>query len=330
MNPKHELDRLTELFPQDRPLFEATAHVAREDLPLVYQRMLAHHYHMTVTMEGYYGGPVQVRVLNERLDGDQYVREITLVRPAKSPGEPERVVQYGIVRFDFTYVTPQVKAEILAKDLPLGQVLINHNVLRVIDLGAIMRLTAGPGLAEKLAMPESAVTYGRLATIFCNGAPAVDLLEITAPLSELRPDGPTLPNIAAIQLCCRQPLESRRFYESLDLVFRDAVHGGWSAQMGATSLELRPRETVGNAGDVGDMQSFAVRVPDLDRTVRKLQSGGFATRRLGTQDSPRAGERIVAATDPDGRAVTLLAADATTEILSSIGQPTATLAARPM
>ena len=91
-------------------------------------------------------------------------------------------MQFGIVKFNFSYVTKDVHDEIVAGNTPLGRVLINHNVLRHIDLGAILRITAGPDLAKHLQMPENEVTYGRLATIFCNQAPAVDLLEISAPL----------------------------------------------------------------------------------------------------------------------------------------------------
>jgi hypothetical protein len=79
-------------------------------------------------------------------------------------------------------VTECVKKEILAGIVPLGRVLIQHNVLRHVDLGAILRFTAGPGLATRLQMKEGQVTYGRMATIFCNGSPAIDLLEISAPL----------------------------------------------------------------------------------------------------------------------------------------------------
>jgi chorismate-pyruvate lyase len=94
------------------------------------------------------------------------------------------VVQFGIVRFNFHYVTPEVRDEIVAGATPLGRVLINHNVLRHIDLGAILKITVGDELAELLQMESGGVTYGRLATIFCNRHPAVDLLEIPAPLQE--------------------------------------------------------------------------------------------------------------------------------------------------
>jgi hypothetical protein len=91
-------------------------------------------------------------------------------------------VQFGLVRFNFDYVTAAVKAEILAEKTPLGRVLIQHNVFRHIDLGAIIRFTAAEGLCRYLPMTVGQQTYGRLATIFCNGNPAVDLLEISAPL----------------------------------------------------------------------------------------------------------------------------------------------------
>ncbi|HUG91995.1 MAG TPA: hypothetical protein VML55_14245, partial [Planctomycetaceae bacterium] len=85
-------------------------------------------------------------------------------------------------RFDLSYVTPAVREEILRGEVPLGRVLINHNVLRHIDLGAVLKITLGPGLAEPMRAQPGAVTYGRLATIFCNRRPAVDLLEIPAPV----------------------------------------------------------------------------------------------------------------------------------------------------
>ena len=139
--------------------------------------MLVHEHHMTVTMESYHGTSVDVRVLDQKLIDDMYCRKILLLKSGT-----DEVVQFGIVRFNFQYVTIEVRDQILGGDIPLGRVLINHNVLRHIDLGAIVKLTAGPGLANHLPMKEGATTYGRLATIFCNHRPAVDLLEVSAPL----------------------------------------------------------------------------------------------------------------------------------------------------
>ena len=178
MNPLAELHALVELFPDAEPLIARAEHVAAPLMPEPYRQMLAHEHHMTVTMEQYHGGPVDVSVLARRSDGDLYCRKILLTKRGT-----DQVVQFGIVRFDFQYVTAAVKSEILSEEIPLGRVLIRHNVLRHIDLGALLRIEAGPGLAKLLQMPEKGLTYGRLATIFCNGRPAVDLLEITAPLT---------------------------------------------------------------------------------------------------------------------------------------------------
>lgn len=179
MNPTHELNALTDLFPDRGTLIEKAEHVPPAIMPRPYQKMLAHNHHMTVTMERYHGCAVDVQVLDELLDGNIYYRKILLLKTGT-----DEVVQFGIVRFDFQYVSPEVREEILSKAIPLGRVLINHNVLRHIDLGAVLKITAGPALAEYLQMEPGGVTYGRLATIFCNQLPAVDLLEISSPLDD--------------------------------------------------------------------------------------------------------------------------------------------------
>jgi len=177
MNPLDELHALTNLFPEPEPLFLRANHIPSSLTPEPYKAMLAHDHHMTVAMETYYQSPVDVRVLDQRHEGELYARKILLLKQGT-----ESVVQFGLVRFNLSYVTAAVREEILAQQTPLGRILINHNVLRHIDLGAILELTAGPGLARHLQMPQGAITYGRLATIFCNHQPAVDLLEVSAPL----------------------------------------------------------------------------------------------------------------------------------------------------
>ena len=207
MNPHDELLSLTNLFPASEPLFLKAEHIPSSLTPEPYKTLLVHDHHMTVAMETHHGCSVDVSVLNHRREGDLYAREILLLKgspaesladqvegkspphlsplPLKSGGEGTRgsVVQYGIVRFNFSYVTDAVRDEIIAGQTPLGRVLINHNVLRHIDLGAILEITAGPRLAAHFGMPVGGMTYGRMATIFCNRQPAVDLLEISCPLA---------------------------------------------------------------------------------------------------------------------------------------------------
>jgi len=177
LNPLDELDSLVRLFPDDLPLIARADHIPSALTPEPYKGMLVHDHHMTVTMESYHHSPVDVQIIDRRQDGDLYCRKILLLKSGT-----EEVVQFGIVRFNLSYVLPAVRAEIEQGQIPLGRVLINHNVLRHIDLGAILRIEAGPALCRYFHRPEGLVTYGRLATIFCNRRPAVDLLEISAPL----------------------------------------------------------------------------------------------------------------------------------------------------
>ena len=186
MNPIDELTKLTAMFPQPsgQPLFTAVDYIASSTTPEPYHGLLVHNHHMTVTMERHHGGPVDVEVLTERRLGDVYCRQITLRRQDDGEANAGRVVQYGLVRFDLGYVIPAVREQILSKEIPLGRVLINHNVLRHIDLNAILRFEVGPSLAGHLECGEGQTTYGRLATIFCDNRPAVDLLEVATPLEE--------------------------------------------------------------------------------------------------------------------------------------------------
>ncbi|SFH61797.1 hypothetical protein [Planctomicrobium piriforme] len=177
MNPLDELSRLTTLFSSPGALIEHAEHIPGALAPEPYKSLLVHEHHMTVTMEQFHGCKVNVEVLDESQQGDIYTRKIILKRSTDNVP-----VQFGLVRFDFKYVTAAVRDEIMARQTPLGRVLIRHNVLRHIDLGAILEISAGPELAALLQMPEHGITYGRLATIFCNRSPAVDLLEVSSQL----------------------------------------------------------------------------------------------------------------------------------------------------
>lgn len=196
MNPLDELDRLVTVLEPPEPLFQSVEHVPAAVTPEPYRKLLVHDHHMTLAMEEFHGHAVKVHVLQRQEANDGYHRSSALTVPGTLPGRTigrpgevfpgERVVQFGAIRFNFEFVTQEVRDEIIAEQIPLGQVLIDHNVLRHIDLGAILRITCGPGLARLFGCAVGLETFGRLATIFCNRRPAVDLLEVSAPLNAIR------------------------------------------------------------------------------------------------------------------------------------------------
>jgi chorismate-pyruvate lyase len=172
-----ELSSLVELFHQDPDGLGDFHAVAASSLPQPYRELLAHPHHMTVTVERFHKSPVDVHVLDAKSDGDRYARRILLTR--QSDG---RVVQFGIVRLNFEFLSPEVRREIESESIPLGRVLINHNVMREIELVAIWHVQPGPELCKVFDCEPDEVTYGRTAIIHCNGEPAVELLEVVAPV----------------------------------------------------------------------------------------------------------------------------------------------------
>lgn len=147
--------------------------VAPNKIPQAYRDLLAHYSHMTVTVEHYHHSPVDVVVLDRTSTGHHYSRKILLTRQSD-----HRVVQFGIVRLDFDAVSPAVRDEIQSEQTPLGRVLIKHNVMREVELKQIYRIACGPELAKQFGIPAGSEVYGRTALIYCDGEPAVELLEI--------------------------------------------------------------------------------------------------------------------------------------------------------
>ncbi len=149
---------------------------ATTSIPQPHQQLLVHDKHMTVTLEAYHSTPVTVEVLDVRKDKECYSRRSLLRRDTD-----QRIVQLGIVRLHVGFLDPPVRDEIFAEKIPLGRILIEHNVLRTVELCRVYRVACGNDLAKIFGVAPDVATYGRTALIHCNGEPAVELLEIVAP-----------------------------------------------------------------------------------------------------------------------------------------------------
>jgi chorismate-pyruvate lyase len=150
--------------------------VTSEQVPELYRNLLNHTNHMTVTVESYHASPVDVEVLRSDFVDGHYRREILLKTQSKG-----LVVQYGIVQLNTKYLSEGPRREILSHKKPLGRVLIEHNVMREIELFALLEVHCGRVLARAFDVPEGTVTYGRTALLHCDNDPAIELLEIVRP-----------------------------------------------------------------------------------------------------------------------------------------------------
>lgn len=168
-----DLAELVDLFYDQTSSVGEFTEVAAGEIPAATRELLDHEQHMTVTVEKFHRCPVEVEVLRSDIQGKWYAREIVLKRSSDSA-----VVQYGIVRLNLDVLAESVKQEILAAEKPLGRVLIENDVLRSVRLHSLQKITAGPVLRHLFGLNSGAVCYGRTAMIYCDGQPAIHLLEV--------------------------------------------------------------------------------------------------------------------------------------------------------
>jgi chorismate-pyruvate lyase len=173
-SPQVELDELVGLFfPESNAQFGASYDVGAASLPADADSLLNHCEHMTVTIEDFHNSEVDVQVLEELDSEMHYSRKILLTR--KSDG---RVVQFGIVRLDMSTLPQIVQDQIRERKIPLGRILISHDVMRAVRLAKLYRFESGEELASHFGVAAGTDVFGRTAWMYCNGKPAIELLEI--------------------------------------------------------------------------------------------------------------------------------------------------------
>lgn len=172
--PQVELAELIGLFfPEAASNVGKFHEVDPSQMPSDADSLLNHCEHMTVTIEEFHDSEVDVQVLEEQNTNTHYSRKILLTR--KSDGG---VVQYGIVRLDMSTLPQVVQDQIRERKIPLGRILISHDVMRAVRLAKLYRIEAGDELASHFGAENGSDIFGRTAWMYCNGKPAIELLEI--------------------------------------------------------------------------------------------------------------------------------------------------------
>jgi chorismate-pyruvate lyase len=172
-----ELNALLDLFYEDSADLGAFYEVSEAELTPEARKLLAHDQHMTVTVEDFHRCSVAVEVIQTHITPTHYARKIRLRRSTDGG-----IVLLGFVRLGLAALSPEVRAEIESQRTPLGNVLIKHNVLRTVRLLSLWRVTPADEMCTLMALPEPKDCFGRTALIYCDRVPAVELLEIIAPV----------------------------------------------------------------------------------------------------------------------------------------------------
>ena len=153
--------------------------VAAAQVPEPFHWLLVHKNHMTKVLEAQYGRPMELEVVKHHLEDDLYTRKIIL-----RPQGTDVIVEVGIVRLNFRFMSPEVRDEILKRETPLGAILIRHKVLRKVDPRWYLKFPANAPLLAAAGAVFPHTTYGRIGTIYCNHEPAIEVLEIVSGLEK--------------------------------------------------------------------------------------------------------------------------------------------------
>lgn len=166
--------RLATLFYSDLEEIGRFRPVTVEGLPSAYRVLLAHQNHMTVSLESFHKSLVKVQAIDEWRDESSYARTSVLSR--QSDGA---IVQFGIMRIWLKDLPETAQAEITGRRVPLGRVLIDHKLLREVELICLWEIAPGTALRKHLKLEPSVDTiFGRSAQILVDERPTVQLLEI--------------------------------------------------------------------------------------------------------------------------------------------------------
>jgi len=165
--------RLATLFYNDLAELGYFESVTVEQMPTAYRELLAHPEHMTVSLENFHKSLVSVKVLDEWRDESSYARTSVLIR--QSDGA---VVQFGTMRIWLGDLPEQAQTKITEKQSPLGRILIEHNLLREVELISLWKIAPGPVLKKHLKLASNQTVFGRSAQILVDERPTVQLLEI--------------------------------------------------------------------------------------------------------------------------------------------------------
>jgi chorismate-pyruvate lyase len=176
--PESWLRELIGLFPDGSFRLQDFRIVPADSVPEPQHGLLVHRHHMTVTLESRYGRPVSLHVEEVLRQGESYARRLFLTAGAAGP-----VALAGIMRIWLHHLRPAVRQAVVEARTPLGRILIENTVLRRIETVAFLEVQMDGALRRRFGDcgGGESVTYGRLANIFCDGEPAVELLEIVAP-----------------------------------------------------------------------------------------------------------------------------------------------------
>ena len=146
-------------------------------LPQPYRSLLAHSRDMTPTLEQYYRRTLGITVIGRVLEGNAYLREVTL----NLDGE-NRPIAYGAIRIFMDHFPPHAQEMIREEHCPLGKILELEEIPHVGWPQAFFRVAPDAHMASMLQLKAPRKLYGRRNVLLDGDRRLLaEVLEVLAP-----------------------------------------------------------------------------------------------------------------------------------------------------
>lgn len=167
--------------------------VEPHQMPEPCRSLLVHSRDMTGTLAAFWGGPLLLRPIRVRREGEELYRQVVLVK--EKAGE-ERVVEAGAIRINLDAFPDSARKLILENHVPLGAILSGRRIDYVSCPRSYFRTPTNDFLREAFPGEREGLHYGRHNVLS-------------------RPDGRTLAEVVEIL-----PLLEKRTVEGISNAFR--------------------------------------------------------------------------------------------------------------
>jgi chorismate-pyruvate lyase len=148
--------------------------VAASDVPVAMRHLLTAPGPLTPRLEDHHG-PLALRVLERRRNGDDYARRVVLL-------DDDAPVLLGAIAVDLARLPPAVRAAVLAERQPFGHVVTTG----MTKPSALLRIAPDAALTAALRLPADAAgawLYGRRRTVIDERAAVVaTIVDVLAPI----------------------------------------------------------------------------------------------------------------------------------------------------
>jgi chorismate-pyruvate lyase len=149
-------------------------------MPQPYRGLLVHRNDMTPTLEAFHGGPIHLRLLGKRRDGDRLFREVVLTLSGSGLS-----VEFGAIVIHCDRFPHAAREEILGCHSPLGSILAVHGIGHSSRPQAFFAVDSEEVINESLGLNAPCKLYGRKNVLLDpHERVLAEVIEILPPMAE--------------------------------------------------------------------------------------------------------------------------------------------------